>query len=115
MSISPSSRSRAASSEASAPALVGWSGMVVTVRAEACTPCLILRHPDPALAHRVHDGLGPVVDGQFAEDGAHVILDRLLADRQGIWDLLIGHALGNVVEDLDLARRQRGENRRGLL
>src|SRR4029077_3411558 len=75
----------------------------------------VLRHLDPALSHRVDDGLGPVVDGELAEDRAHVVLDGLLADRQGVGDLLVRHALGDVVEDLDLARGERGEDRGGLL
>src|SRR4051794_39946484 len=53
----------------------------------------VLRHLDPALAHRVHDGLGAVVDGQLPQDRAHVVLDGLLGDRQGVGDLLVGHAL----------------------
>src|SRR6266508_59681 len=75
----------------------------------------VFGHPDPALTHRVDDGLGPVIDGQLAEDRAHVVLDGLLADRQGVGDLLVGHALGDVVEDLHLARGERGEDGRGLL
>src|SRR5437868_8203601 len=75
----------------------------------------VLRHLDPALAHRVDDGLGPIVHRELPEDRAHVVLDGLLADRQGVGDLLVGHALGDVVEDLDLARRQRREDRLGLL
>src|SRR3954464_13983832 len=49
-----------------------------------------LRHLDPALAHRVHDGLGPVVDSQLPEDRAHVVLGGRLGDRQGIGDLFVG-------------------------
>src|SRR5688500_10003961 len=59
---------------------------------------------DPALAHGVDDGLGAVVDGELAEDGAHVVLDGLLADAQRVGHLLVRHALRDVVEDLDLAR-----------
>jgi len=72
----------------------------------------VLRYPNPALLHRIHDGLRAVVDRQLAQDRAHVVLDGLLADRQGIGNLLVGHAPGDVVEDLDLARRQRSEDRR---
>jgi hypothetical protein len=42
-------------------------------------------------------------------------LTGLLADRQRVGDLLVGHALGDVVEDLDLARGQRREDRGGVL
>src|SRR5262245_13911202 len=75
----------------------------------------VLGDLDPSLAHGVDDGLGPVVDRQLAEDRAHVVLDRLLADRQRVGDLLVRHALGDVVEDLDLARGERREDGRGLL
>src|SRR4029078_5737871 len=81
----------------------------------ADTVLSVLGHLDPALAHRVYDGLGPVIDCQLAQDRAHVVLDGLLADRQGVGDLLVGHALGDVVEDLDLARRERREDRLRLL
>src|SRR4051794_38871262 len=89
------------------PSLGGSTGALSAAPFDPAPPCAmtsVLRHLDPALAHRVHDGLGPVVDGQLAQDRAHVVLDGLLADRQGIGDLLVGHALGDVVEDLDLAR-----------
>src|SRR5262245_20623006 len=95
---------------ASAGAAVG-----AAAPASAGTVLSVLRHLDPALAHRVHDGLGPVIDCQLAQDRAHVVLDGLLADRQGVGDLLVGHALGDVVEDLDLARGERREDRLGLL
>jgi hypothetical protein len=64
----------------------------------------VLGDLDPALAHGVDDGLGAVVDGQLAQDGRHVVLHRLLADGQRVGDLLVGHALGDVVQDLHLAR-----------
>src|SRR5215212_3479710 len=75
----------------------------------------VLGHLDPALAHRVDDGLGPVVHGELPEDRAHVVLDGLLADRQRVGDLLVRHSLGDVVEDLDLAGRERREDRSGVL
>src|SRR6185436_4159181 len=96
-------------SGASAGAAVG------AAPASEATVLSILRHLDPALAHRVHDGLGPVVDSQLPEDRAHVVLDGLLADRQRVGDLLVGHALGDVVEDLDLARGERSEDRGRIL
>jgi hypothetical protein len=64
----------------------------------------VLGDLDPALAHSVDDGLRAVVDRQLAQDRAHVVLHRLLADAQRIRDLLVRHALGDVVQDLDLAR-----------
>src|SRR5450755_1384429 len=64
----------------------------------------VLGHSDPALAHGVDDGLGPVVHAELAQDAGHVVLDCLLADREGVRDLLVGHALGDVVQDLDLTR-----------
>src|SRR5436309_7921160 len=94
----------------SAVSSLGGASAGAGATASAGTVTSVLRHLDPALAHRVHDGLGPVVDGQLAQDRAHVVLDRLLADRQRVGDLLVGHALGDIVEDLDLAGRQRGED-----
>jgi transposase len=76
---------------------------------------LLCGHLDPTLAHRVHAGLRAVVHRQLAQDGAHVVLDGLLADRQGVGGLLVGHPLGDVIQDLHLARGERRENRRSLL
>ena len=39
-----------------------------------------------------------------------MILHRLLRDGQSVRDFLVGHSLGNVVEDLDLAWRERRED-----
>src|SRR6188768_666123 len=64
----------------------------------------VLGDLDPALAHRVDDGLGAVVDRQLAQDRRHVVLHRLLADGERVGHLLVCHALGDVVEDLDLTR-----------
>src|SRR4026209_955901 len=114
MSISASSRSRVATSAVTRAATPAREPLAVSAW-DAVTPRSVLGHPDPALAHRVDDGLGPVVDRQLAEDRAHVVLDGLLGDRQGVGDLLVGHALGDVVEDLDLARRERREDRGGVL
>src|SRR6185503_7971916 len=94
---------------------VGGASAVPLGTASSVEMTSVLRHLDPALAHRVDDGLGPVIHGQLAQDRAHVVLDRLLADRERVGDLLVGHALGDVVEDLDLARGQRREDRLGLL
>src|SRR6478735_4739682 len=124
-SISPSSVSRRASSSAIRAERAGRvSGVVAgatvsvivrVVRLRGGWTGSVFRHPDPALAHGIDHGLGPVVDGQLAEDRAHVVLDGLLADRQRVGDLLVGHALSDVVEDLDLARRERREDRGGVL
>src|SRR5215213_7326866 len=96
-----------------------WSSGGVSAGLAGAAPAFaatsVLRHLDPALAHRIHDGLGPIVHGELPEDRAHVVLDGLLADRERVRDLLVGHALGDVVEDLDLAGRQRREDRLGLL
>src|SRR3954467_12308402 len=122
-SISPSSVSRRASSSAMRS---DRAGRVSGVVAEATASVIVIsfawegigsvfRHPDPALAHGIDHGLGPVVDGQLAKDRAHVVLDGLLADRQRVGDLLVGHALGDVVEDLDLARGEWREDRSRIL
>jgi hypothetical protein len=64
----------------------------------------VFRNLDPALAHGIHHSLGSVVNRQLAQDAAHVVLDGLLADRQRVGHLLVGHPLRDVVQDLDLAR-----------
>src|SRR4051795_4551191 len=124
-SISPSSVSRRASSSAMRSDRAGSvSGVVAEATASVIVVSFawdidsngsVFRHPDPALTHGVDHGLGPVVHGQLAKDRAHVVLDGLLADGQRVGDLLVGHALGDVVEDLDLARGQRREYRSGIL
>src|SRR5213594_1167796 len=91
-----SSARRAARSAAEMISALGGASAgaaVAPAPASAGTVLSVLRHLDPALAHRVHDGLGPVIDGQLAQDRAHVVLDGLLADRQRVGDLLVGHAL----------------------
>src|SRR5258708_5576830 len=93
-----------ARSNADETSAMGGAGVEPMGSAPAFTATSVLGHLDPALAHRVHHGLGPVVDGQLAQDRAHVVLDGLLADRQRVGDLLVGHALGDVVEDLDFTR-----------
>src|SRR4051794_25642547 len=124
-SISPSSVSRRASSSAMRSDSAGSvSGVVAEATASVIVVSFawdidsngsVFRHPDPALAHGVDHGLRPVVHGQLAKDRAHVVLDGLLADRQRVGDLLVGHALGDVVEDLDLARREWRKDRRRIL
>src|SRR3970040_890597 len=74
----------------------------------------VLGKLDPTLTHGVHDGLSPVVDAQLAQDGRHVVLYGLLADAEGVGDLLVGHALGDVVQDLHLAWRQRRKDGLGI-
>jgi hypothetical protein len=64
----------------------------------------VLRDLDPALPHGVDDGLGAVVDGELAQDARHVVLDGLLRDGERVGDLLVRHALGDVVQDLDFTR-----------
>ena len=44
-----------------------------------------------------------------------MVLDGLFADREGVGYLLVGHALGDVVQDLYLARREGRKDRRGFL
>src|SRR6188508_2717453 len=70
----------------------------------------VLGDLDPALTHGVDDGLRAVVDRQLAQDRAHVVLHRLLANRQRVGDLLVRHSLRDVVENLDLAGGERSED-----
>src|SRR5882672_10924149 len=64
----------------------------------------------PALPDRVDDRLRAVVHRQFAQDARHVILHRLLGDGQRVGDLLVRHALSDVVQDLHLTGRKRRED-----
>ena len=75
--------------------------------------CSVLGQPDPALPDRVHHGLRAIVHGELAQDRAHVVLDGLLAQGEREGHLLVGRTLGDVVEDLRLAGRERGEDRGG--
>src|ERR1035437_4170586 len=106
-SISPISRVRRSTSRLARSA-ISSSG---SGRGSMATCGSVLGHSDPALAHGVDDGLRAVVHAELAQDAGHVVLDGLFADRQGVGDLLVGHALGDVVQDLHFARRERGEDR----
>ena len=96
--------------------IVAECGQLLVIGCPLANRCRsILGDADPSLLHGVNDCLRAVVDRQLAQDRAHVVLDGLLADRQRVGDLLVGHALGDVVENLDLARRKRREDGRGFL
>ena len=55
-----------------------------------------------AQAGSAHHGLGARPGAQFAEHRVHVKLDGVLADVQPLGDELVGQALGQQEEDLDL-------------
>jgi hypothetical protein len=62
------------------------------------------------VAEGVDDGLGAIVDGEFAEDRGDVVFDGLVGDGEDAGDLFVAVALGNAVEDFDFARGERGED-----
>src|SRR5450759_53504 len=110
-SISPISLVRRSTSRRARSAI----SSIESGSASRATRGSVLGHTDPALAHGVDDGLSAVVDAQFAQDAGHMVLDGLFADREGVGDLLVGHSLGDVVQDFYLARREGREDRRGFL
>jgi hypothetical protein len=52
---------------------------------------------------RTLDGLGSSVDAQFVEQAAGMGLDGVFADKEFFGDLAIAQAVGNQLEDLQLA------------
>jgi hypothetical protein len=62
---------------------------------------------DPAVAQGEDDRLGTVVDRELAQDRGDVILDRLVGDLELKSDLFVAVALRDIIENLDLTRRQR--------
>src|SRR5437763_13820788 len=61
---------------------------------------VLARTLDHTVAYRVCHYLGAVLDVQFVEDVAQVILDRVFADDQALRELTIaGNALDEQVED----------------
>src|SRR5690348_7746678 len=61
---------------------------------------------DQALPHRVQHRLRAVVDAQLLVHVADVVPHRLFADLQPVRDLLVGHAVRQQLQDLDLAVRE---------
>src|SRR5688500_19545461 len=62
---------------------------------------------DEAAADRVARELDAVAHAELLEDVGPVRLDRLLADREQLGDLAVRVALGDELDDLLLARRER--------
>src|SRR5262245_11120127 len=54
----------------------------------------------------MHDRLTPALHSQLAEDGVDVELGGVLADAEALGDALVGEALGEELEDFELARGQ---------
>ena len=52
--------------------------------------------------------MGSIISIQLTEDSTDMALNRLLANPQDMGDLLVGIAVGYVVENLDLPGAQRG-------
>src|SRR5258706_15366615 len=55
----------------------------------------------------LHDRLAPALRAELAEDGVDVELGGVLADPQGLGDAPVRESLGQLLEDLVLARRER--------
>src|SRR5215217_1544784 len=62
---------------------------------------------DEAAADGVARQLDAVAHAELLEDVRAVTLDGLLADEQQVGDLLVGVGLGDQLDDLLLARRER--------
>ena len=58
---------------------------------------------DPALPQAEHDGLRPVGNAEFAQDGGDVILDGLGADAERRADFGVGAAGADAAQDLQFA------------
>src|SRR5215217_1674988 len=58
------------------------------------------------LAMGERDGLGPAADAELPENPLDVRGDGLRADHQHVRDLVLREAVGEVAENLPLARRQ---------
>ena len=65
---------------------------------------------DQLVLHGIEGRLGSIIDGQFAQDAGHMVLDRLPADAQFIGYLFITLALGDVLQDFHFAGRQGREH-----
>jgi hypothetical protein len=65
-------------------------------------PCGLDRYGNPSTSNGQHDGMGAIVGCQLAEDGAHVIADRPLADSHSLADLAIGESSRDERYDLQL-------------
>src|SRR3954466_5337280 len=76
--------------------------------------------PNDSAADRDRHGAGAIAGAQLLHDVLDVHLDRLLGDEQPLGDVAIPVAAGDVLQDVDLAARQRlvremfGELRGGI-
>ena len=59
-------------------------------------------HP---VAHDIRRGLGPALEAELREDRAHVVLDGLVRQEDGVGDLLVRAPVGQEQEDLPLLPR----------
>src|SRR5262245_13378744 len=69
---------------------------------------------EPALSQGIYNRLRPIIHRQFAQDRTHVVLDRPLAYREDVNELLVGHTLADAFEDLEFPWRQRRKDGRHL-
>src|SRR3954454_3535838 len=66
---------------------------------------IALTRPQP-MALDPQRGLGAVADAEGLEDPRHMRLDRLLRDPEALGDHLVGRAVGQQGEHVELAHRQ---------
>ena len=59
------------------------------------------------MTKRIDSRLRAVVDMELAQDGCHVILDRLLAHIKPQGDLFVAGSKGHHIQDLHLSRLKR--------
>ena len=70
----------------------------------------LLRDTNPAVFQGVDDGGGAVVDRKLFEDRCNVIFHSLVADFELFGDLFVATAVGDMLQDLDLAGREWGDD-----
>lgn len=80
-------------------------GRVLSEFRDVEAPAALLRS-DESCSDRVHGGLNPVLQLELLEDVRHVLLDRVLADRQRLADRGVVGAIGEQPQHVELARRQ---------
>src|SRR4029077_11164462 len=85
------------------PALSRVRSLTPGFRAGAPRPEVL----QPAALGRDEDGLGAIDGAELAVDVVQVRAHRARRERQLVGDLLVDVALGEALEDLELARRER--------
>src|SRR5205085_7147818 len=61
---------------------------------------------DEVAPYREDDRMGPIGGSELRDEGLHALLHRVLGEDHRARDLLIGVALGEVTQELELAWRE---------